>query len=1434
MPLLPIPSFNLILVRIASPHGADRLQLWIALPKEASMILFSVPPLNPLQLQPPAHGGATQPASTSVTSQSSGPSDPKQKKRGEQRDQAGRHLAERGATATPAAAPKHSAPLSQRLEEEKTNQHNPVRRFFNSRPVTVGTRVLGLGLSRASERPQTSGIASHPVAAPRDKREETAALRASAAELHKRVDKIMDSTLERLPDVNHRPGRPGWREKAMRHWPLSMFAATRVGDLISKDPAYRLADPAGSKDKVATPPNLNARRRRLLERTAELKIQMDGVQEEYDMQMALHAHDEDGGRHADVLKAGAKLEEVFNELRASVKIGEHLDYYNNALATDLVESKVSFVQEQIRQLDQQLHHGGLGATDKLEALKGKRDNLHLAATLARVSLHSAQMELARIHGVKSELEARREKLQTGEAGAAERSALAKELETLDELLKELNQTMVSCREQKALTREAYDEFLPVFGAEQMKLDLTLGGKIAESARAMDERAAIWQKRAKAAWDDEKKLGKESLNLQIEAAPGFETTALISEGGRALRFALAKAAAKLKQDDPTAEREVPAQARLEILSRAVAQVCDGDVRRAASVLDALVSHPSEHWMPLPASAKSTETSEAAAGAPPTKAPTYEAPGDDLKKLFHCMATLPRGMEILNEAGADAENPKLGRAPMAALHAYWMADAHQPATAQPDDWLSKAQKMACYEVRNKPKETPLFDSGALADEVRIAYRGVCRGFLSNGPDSDYARVNATLGKVGKQWLEHAQDTRGDWAKAAVSTFFNSKQSRATPFDPKALRVTLSHLETQGIPSVKTHAHDSVAAKARELSAKLATGWLAAQAPDAKNVHRLQVAAQALCDYIAHHDDSNKDLKEMEGGVSRSQFHRTRRLYKSRLKDKDLLQLRSMVGAKNFSAETLPEFPDEFNAIFQGDGSTPEAALKSLSTIFEKTTGSAEVKKYMSDLQLDELHNKTDTARRKQLNNADDVLAFFRPMLEELRLRNQLVMTAGSEVGVGIPLLPWVPVAPATLSMNANVWSQKNEAQFQIKSPTYGVEFVISDIDTRSHDIKVSAGMGVSVGRFKAVAPNGALKLEGGKAETSFTVLRILRGKDDDGVRDEKGAREASLAVLETLLRSPSDQFKGPLDEILLKHPDVIIGWGKKENATLQGTAELGAVLRVKAHDNVAVGGSLGLTSKVERAQERSDERSGYAHQAVHDRSDQRKQRITAAGTVGMLGSYKQALHPDQKGDADRKGAWNAGGAANALEVSRDLLLRLEKNGATRFSIGDQTGGSTDRAFANASMLLAEIEDNKEEFYLRFLETVPGKKGEPRDTPANRALAESTLRQFMEDLKRAGSNPNLQFNLKYEMQPRMSGWVDALRALETLARNSGNHEAAEDYRRTLHDLLQQRSTWAFKNCAIRSKGKDSADVGWDWLIRLMARRSAETSVAVTAYPA
>lgn len=1400
-------------------------------------MLLPVPSADHFKVSKPSQKGITKPAPAPVAPQSPTPSNARDEQHEShelQHAQTGKPAMGLDTPQAPAVAALHVAPLSQRIEAKKTNNHGAGRRWFGKWPVTVSGRAIGFGVGRSNDKPQTIGFPTPAPAAPRDKSSE---MEASIAELRKR----MDGPVEELSDINQRPGRPAWREKASKYWPISMFTAPPAGDLLSKNPVFGTAARARRKETVAMPPELSDKREQLLDHTARLRAGLEQAQLEYDTQMQLHAHDKDGSKHPDLQAAEADLLEKLAELRSSAWIGEHLDYYNNALATDLATKQVGFLKGEVDQLYQQLDQGELDDQQRFDVMRDQRTALNETVGLIGVIRQNAEIELLNIKELEQELKAERESLldipDMDPEELAQRDLDLKEVESLREIA---DQAASDWQKQEAAAATELEEFMHRYSAE---VNLSLGGKLGDMAHEMNERAEAWKTRADAAWDDQKTLGQESLKALVQVPPGFETDALLGVDGAALRAALGKIAAKLKEDNPDAERDMPAQARLEILSRAVAQVCDGHGGRAAAVLEALASHPSEHWLPLPGEDRQADDPAADDPAADDENAITEVrrhplngPSDDLKKLFRSMASVPRGMEILNEAGADAAHPMLKRAPLDALHAYWMADAHQPespALRRADSWLSKAQKMACYEVRNIPGETPQFDSNQLSDDVKIAYQGVSHGFLSNGPDSDYARVKASLDKVGKEWLEQTKDSKRTWAKAALVTTFNKNKSRATPFDPKAVGLTALQLEAQGIPSVKTLAHDGIAATARALSEKLATGWLEKEAPHMKDVRQLQTAARVLCDYIASHDDSKQELRSMEGSISRSKFHRSKRLYKSRLTEKDLQQMRRMAGPRNFVSGEPYGFPEQFNAIFRGDGATPQEALARLSDILKNGTYSKEVIDYLNDLKLDELREKTVAARRKQLDSADHVLTFFRPMLEELRLRNQLIMTAGAEVGVGIPLMGVTPV-DAPMGLNMNLLSRKNEAQFQIKSPTYGVEFIIADVDTFAQDVKVSAGMGVEAGLFKATAPNASVKLEHSRSKTRFTTLRIMRDKDDDGVREEKRAREKSLGVLETLLRAKPGQPAAALDRILLEYPEVMIGWGDKKGSTLQGTTDFGAVLRTRVYAPIAPGGAPSVSVKLENAREESNEQSGYAHRNVHDRSDQRKVRVTATISSSVLGSVKRLLGSGEEGNHDSQGAWTVGSSLNAPEVSRDLWLHQEKNNVTHFSIGDKTGASIDRAYSSPEPLLAEIENNKEEFYLRFLDTLPAKKGEPKDTPERRVLAASRLNQFIEDLRTGSKNPSLQYNLKYEMQPRMSGWVDALRALETLATNGGDVKAADNYRRTLHDLVQQRSSWAYKNCAARSKGKSSADTGWDWALRFVARRSAETSVAVTAYPA
>jgi exonuclease VII small subunit len=676
--------------------------------------------------------------------------------------------------------------------------------------------------------------------------------------------------------------------------------------------------------------------------------------------------------------------------------------------------------------------------------------------------------------------------------------------------------------------------------------------------------------------------------------------------------------------------------------------------------------------------------------------------------------------------------------------------------------------------------------------------------------------------------------------------------------------------------------------------AAGALATPSGREQDAIRFDAATQVICDYIARQQNEVTKAEPLtatlpKGLLQRSttQFQRTGRLYKAELSKRDVAAMRLEVQARfaQFEQEQdspaagtgigpvqpargrtpLPAMPEPYETLFRevenapsgvekmlGQGARPAALTpqRLLAEIGNRIDGldqrgrdSLQWDTLKTELAVDQIGESVTVARRKQLESAEHMIDFYKPMVKELRLRNQLIMTAGGEMGGGIPLLPLSPPSGGVVNLNANLFSYRKDASFQVKSPTYGLELIVGDTVTKSSDLKLTGGFnGLHVGPIRFTTPSVSVKGDHSRGKQLFTTLRILRGKDDQGVREEQKARDAGVELLETLVRwnedgqhpVPGQRFGSALEAILAKHPDVLIADGEKKLAGNGLTGEINVALRAGVGGGAfSVGPGVTLAGKAEWAREVSKERSGYAHQVVRDISSQFRTRLTLSGGLAGLNGVPQARVPVDGVDPDN-GATRFYAPLNFADFSREMSYRLEKNGATRFAIGDQTGGSLDRAYGSAKEVLAEIEAHQEEFYMRFLDTVAAGKGEQRDTEENRMLAAKQLNQFKLDLVEASKYPNLQYNIKYEMQPRMSGWGDGHNALETLAMMDGDLPLANQQREARGRLSVANSTWAFKNCAIRNKGKDSSDLGIDFIWRRLAKRSAETSSAVSAFPA
>lgn len=488
---------------------------------------------------------------------------------------------------------------------------------------------------------------------------------------------------------------------------------------------------------------------------------------------------------------------------------------------------------------------------------------------------------------------------------------------------------------------------------------------------------------------------------------------------------------------------------------------------------------------------------------------------------------------------------------------------------------------------------------------------------------------------------------------------------------------------------------------------------------------------------------------------------------------------------------------------------------------------------------IDEKIRLAKMTHFDSKNDVEAFFRPMLETMRLRDQLTLTGGGVLGGGIPILPAVPKFPMSASFGLH--AKRFESFLQFKSPTFAAEIMMGSVVSTVRDAKFTAGYRVEAGVATATAPSGTIKVEAAWPETIYTTLRTLRGKDETGARNEQQAIDDNLKVLDILLRwdlkdaGDGERFADPLEAIFALSPETVVVSGKKTGSTAQVSLDIGAVGRVRTPGHHASFGVslMPLSMKMERAREQGTERAGYPHRTLHDQSDQARQRGMVSATLGMIGTpFKHQLGGGGKhGKASGQAHINLTG--NLLEFSRELVSNFEKVGATRFPIGDLTASSIDRSYGSPKDLLAEVQAHREDWLMRCLDALPREKDAPADTPQRQALARSVLKEFERTLRAAGANSSFQFNIKYEMQPRMSGLIDGLRGVEALARLGLDSDAAAQAREMMNVLLSYRVSWSVKNMAVRCKGKSSEDMGLDFFLRWQKTASSETSRAVAAIP-
>ncbi|PCE22520.1 hypothetical protein BWP39_22850 [Paraburkholderia acidicola] len=1372
-----------------------------------------------------------------------------------------------------------------------------LRANFRGRPMTVGSRILGAGKSRSNDTPNSVLLAT-PSLEPGIGPVPDADVLTQAHDLAQRVDAILDTTLLELPETNKRPQRSlGMRTLAAIPGLGRSIKPKNARELMASDPAYKTTsgDAKQSKgDQSNDAAQTRARQVHMLEQlNAHHAAYEQSIENLRDAQSRLeNARQQASGpatssATADLVKTGEqslmeardKLARAAADLRASSSVASLLEIGAQVLSMDLVNQKVKFVDTQITHLRSELGNHDEHVTRIVGELTRLKTQIVSKRESSLQDLANAQKLHDETVTLVEELEQLENQLSEVQAGlrltpeSTAQAARATQERIVRGTLKDSTGRVLKARQEEAHdAQRALTEFVPYLDEEIGRMS-PLQSRLDAASRRLDRPAeAVGDKqRTTQAQLDESRHLESQLNLLgttaiASTAPGFDSIELAGADGQAFVARLRKLADDLPPDDTEAERALPRAAAMEMISRGLAVTTNGNLQDAGQLLDDLTAHPLNHWIEPP------DTDNPSIG--------YTAPSVQMERLLELMTHIPRGTEVLDLVATAPSTDRLERAQMDAVQAYWMA--HRAQKDESDDvkaWLGKAMHVAAHVVRNR-KEEPVFDLAGLPLREKAAFNAVRNGFLSNAKGSDYDLNNRNLLNTTDSF-QYLEDTRPAHLRWLPNTAHPADQ--ASPFNRKALRFGQKQMEAQGMQTTKTVAEASVISafeqlgkdargRFRELSAQRNGAPARAAQPSGAHAEPgaereadrlLSATIIALSDYVGNEKRSPTIVSRLATPISPPSFRHTKRIYDAHLGADEKTRIRRAVHAllvpprptsgprkltkpNPYHVATLPPALEQ---LFENERVSVIDVLKTL----EQTLGSspaatqAAMASSIAALQEDFAASPDSSPKidkevrlaKMRVGSRDDFREYIWPMIKKMKLRDQITFTSGGVLGGGIPLLPAVPKFP--MSATFGVHAKRTESYIQIKNPTFAAEIQVGTIDSTLRDAKVTLGHRMEVGIATLTAPSGSVKFEMARPTTQSTTFRILRGKDERGVRKEQEAIDDTIKLLDVMLdwdKQMADDdapFSDPLEAIFALCPDTLIASGERKAQTNQLSLEAGAIARVRTPGDFFSAGVTvtPLSLKAERTTEKGTEQTGYPHQTVYDASSQARQRANMSASMGFMATpFKEPIGTI---GADGKGTGQAhiNLTSNLIEVSRELASNFEKNGATRFPIGDQTGGAVDRSYGTPKDLLVEIEENPEDWLRRCLDVLPREKTEDVDTPERRDVAAGILAQFKIDLEAAGSNSSFQFNIKYEMNPRMSGLIDGLRGVEALALQQGDETTAAEARGAMNQILSYRACWSAKNMAIRSKGKTSEDMGIDFFLRWQKTASAESSRARSVFP-
>lgn len=1339
-----------------------------------------------------------------------------------------------------------------------------------AQPVGMRLNFLGGSIGASVDRPPARSGAPIPLARPHA--DDVQALLKDARALAWRVDLVLDRTLDELP-------------KTTRRAPWLKFLATASGSepatlrqLLGRHRADANARPDAEGSESSVDAAMNG---------AELVAAIESRRQAHEAALkrllaadAAHADVRplaaDPGRwhraaqlSADRDDAVEAVERCSRALRSVLTVGRMTGLEAHALTSELLDRHIAFLHQRMAQYDDAMK----AADTMLEAQRRKIDCLLQAQDVCSAALTEALAHhdacAASLNRTAAALAARERRLSpleprvaTSDQGtsrdglAIKRAKLARVHEShallrkeLADATREVTSRAAALSDTDAALARAQQEALDRDPMDGLRDELLDGRDVlARSQPALDRKLSESRARAHAAARLLAQFQATGGDALSNCPPGFDARQLADADGQSLRSGLSRFLRSLPSAHPPAKRALAPLAIVEIMSRGLALACNADAALAARSLEALSSHPPEHWV---ASARGQGGT-----VPPDEVEVTPA----ISRLFRAMASVPRGLEVLDMAAMPGRRALHDDAHRSVLQTFWIArgEAEQPGLAvDVKAWLARAENVAARLLQDADGNWPALLDRLPARDV-AAYRAVLNGFVSNARGSAYETTDRMLRQPSDDWIAALQKHR-PWPHGMLPRSLHPASGRS-PFSPPTLRLLQRQMESQGMSTAKTDAENAVRQAAREMAEQARSGLMRAAPAHAHDeaARHFDAALQAVCEHVARHEGHPLTVARPLNRFRTPEFSHTKRIYDARLGRKDFALIRKATASlladgtspgrldMPSASDDAPgdALPEPFETLFaqahvsvidlldaigqwlQAQGLLPPPPDERATDVSRGDDGGPAA-----------MRRKVATAKRKVFVRPEDVAAFFRPALEGMRLRDQIGVSEGGTIGATLPFIPYTLPAPVLGGLTATLYSRTTESFLQIRNLNFALDVRVGGTDTRAHEFRAGAGLGLNLGAFKIAVPQFDVRAKLERSKKRYAALRLFHERDGSGRRKHEETIDQAISVLDTLLRwdAPDKQpgggqppFSGPLEAVLALHPNARILDGTTASAQTQGRLDLRSYARA-GRGPLQFTVQAGASASAGSASEATDERAGHPHQAMRDRSDQRQQAATASAgaTIRARGLRYPVSSSAVQGD------WYVPGAAGLVDATRDLAVRLRKSGVTLFSVGERTGASFDRTFTRAADLLAEIDAHREAWLMRCTEALPAEDEDTAGSSGQIRRAEHLLQQFENELESSSAFPNTQFSIKYEAQPLAIGLIDGLRAVERLAAMQGDARAEVETREALASLMSLRACWSVKNMAIRSKGKEGREFGFDLLLRWIRTRSAESARVRLSFP-